>query len=75
MQQSIVKFIAVCVLAEPTHTVSPLTNRPGLRTLAPPHSYGNKRLQRQFDGLLMLGIVMPGTCLTVSVRQSNKFYD
>ena len=28
----------------------------------PPHSYGNQRLQRQFDGLLMMGIVMPETC-------------
>ena len=33
-----------------------------LRTLPPPHSYGNQRLQRQFDGLLMMGIVMPETC-------------
>jgi len=32
-----------------------------LRTLPPPHSYGNQRLQRQFDGLLMMGIVMPET--------------
>jgi len=23
---------------------------------------GNQRLQRQFDGLLMMGIVMPETC-------------
>jgi len=38
------------------------TNRPGLRTLPPPHAYGNQRLQRQFDGLLMIGIVMPETC-------------
>ena len=38
-----------------------LTNRPGLRTLPPPHSYGNQRLQRQFDGLLMMGIIMPET--------------
>jgi hypothetical protein len=31
--------------------------------LVPPHySYGNHRLQRQFDGLLMMGIVMPETC-------------
>ena len=36
--------------------------RPRLRTLPPPHSYGNQRLQRQFDGLLMMGIVMPETC-------------
>jgi len=33
-----------------------------LRTLPPPHSYGNQRLKRQFDGLLMMGIVMPETC-------------
>ena len=33
-----------------------------VRTLPPPHSYGNQRLQRQFDGLLMMGIVMPETC-------------
>ena len=39
-----------------------LTNRPRLRTLPPPHSYGNQRLQKQFDGLLMMGIVMPETC-------------
>jgi len=48
------------------------TNRPRLRTLPPPHSYGNQRLQRQFDGLLMMGILMPETCWAVSVRQSNK---
>ena len=36
--------------------------RPRLRTLPPPHSYGNQRLQRQFEGLLMMGIVMPETC-------------
>jgi hypothetical protein len=34
----------------------------GLRTLPPPHSYGNQRLQRQFDGLLMMGTIMPETC-------------
>jgi len=39
-----------------------LTNRPQLRTFPPPHSYGNQRLQRQFDGLLTMGIVMPETC-------------
>jgi hypothetical protein len=48
---------------------------PRLRTLPPPHSYGNQRLQLQFDGLLMMGIIMPETCWAVSVRQSNKFYD
>jgi len=42
--------------------VQQLTNRPRLRTLPPPHSYGNQRLQRQFGGLLMMGIVMPETC-------------
>jgi len=52
-----------------------VTNRPRLRTLPPPHSYGNQRLQRQFHGLLMMGIVMPETCWEVSVRQGNKFYD
>ena len=45
---------------------------PRLRTHPPPHSYGNQRLQRQFDGLLMTGMVMPETCWAVSVRQSNK---
>jgi hypothetical protein len=52
-----------------------LANRPRLRKLPPPHSYGNQRLQRQFDGLLMMNIVMPETCWAVSVRQRNKFYD
>jgi hypothetical protein len=33
-----------------------------LRTLPHPHSYRNQRLQRQFDGLLMMGIIMPETC-------------
>jgi hypothetical protein len=32
-----------------------------LGTLPPPHSYGNQRRQRQFDGLMM-GIIMPETC-------------
>ena len=39
-----------------------LTNQPRLRTLPPPHSYENQRLQWQFDGLLMMGIIMPETC-------------
>jgi hypothetical protein len=39
-----------------------LTNRAQLRTLPSPHSYGNQRLQRQFDELLMMGTVMPETC-------------
>ena len=47
-------------------------NRPLLRTLPPPHSHRNQRLKRQFDGLLMIGIVMPETCWAVSVRQNNK---
>jgi len=47
-------------------------SRGRLRTLPPPHSYGNQRLQLQFDGLLMMGIIMPETCWAVSVRQSNK---
>jgi len=47
-------------------------SRGRLRTLPPPHSYGNQRLQGQFDGLLMMGIVMPETCWAVSVRQGNK---
>jgi hypothetical protein len=34
----------------------------GLLTLPPPHSYGNQRLQRQFNGILMMGIVKPKTC-------------
>jgi len=52
--------------------VESVLSRPRLRTLPPPHSYGNQRLQRQFDGLLMMGIVMLETCRAVSVRQSNK---
>jgi hypothetical protein len=54
---------------------NPLTNRPRLRTLPPAHLYENQRLQRQFDGLLMMGIVMPETCWAVSAQQGNKFYD
>ena len=46
--------------------------RPWLRTRPPPDSYGNQRLQRQFDELLIMGIIMPETCWAVSVRQSNK---
>jgi hypothetical protein len=42
--------------------VGVLTNRPRLRTRPPPHSYINQRLQQQFDGLLMMGILMPETC-------------
>jgi len=60
-------FSAVVSLLQPS-----LTNRPRLRTRPPPHSYGNQRLQRQFDGLLMMGIIMPETCSAVSVRQSSK---
>jgi len=36
--------------------------RPWMRTLPPPHSYGNQRWQRQFDGLLMMGIIMSEAC-------------
>jgi len=36
-------------------------SRPRLRTRPPPHLYQNRRLQRQFDGLLMMGIIMPET--------------
>ena len=43
-----------------------------VEVFSPPHSYGNQRLQGQFDGLLMMGIVMPETCWAVTVRQSNK---
>ena len=32
----------------------------------------SNKLQRQFDGLLMMGIIVPETCWAVSVRQSNK---
>jgi hypothetical protein len=42
--------------------VEVFSNRPRLRTLPPAHSYGSQRLQRQFDGLLMMGIVIPETC-------------
>jgi hypothetical protein len=39
-----------------------VTNKPTTaENTSPPHSYGNQRLQRQFDGLLMMGIVMPET--------------
>jgi hypothetical protein len=91
MQQPIVKFTAlsyrhcstcfghyIAYHQEPVKLpLQPLvlTNRPRLRTLPPTHSYGNQRLQWQFDGLLMMGIVMPETCWAVSVRQDNKFYD
>jgi hypothetical protein len=36
--------------------------RPRLRTRPLLHSYGNQRMQRQFDGLLMMGIIMLKTC-------------
>jgi hypothetical protein len=42
-----------------------------VEVFSPPHSYGNQRLQRQLDGLLMMGIVML-ECWAVSVRQSNN---
>ena len=91
MQKPIVKFITLsyrhcstCFGHHNAHHQEPvkLPSQPlvsvwmwRLRTLPPPHSYGNQRLRRQFDGLLMMGIVMPETCWAVSVRQSNKFYD
>jgi hypothetical protein len=68
------RFVNKPTTAENT-SISRLTNRPRLRTLPPPHTYGNQRLQRQLVGLLMMGIVMSETCWAVSVRQSNKFYD
>jgi hypothetical protein len=49
-----------------------LTDWPRLRTLPPPHPYGNQRLQRQFDVLLMMGIIMSETCWAATVWQSNK---
>jgi len=46
-----------------------------LRTLPPPRSYGNQSPRRQFDGLPMMGVVMPEMCRAVSVRQSTyNFY-
>jgi hypothetical protein len=48
-------FLAVVILLV-------LTKRPRLRTLPPPHSYGNQRLRWQLDGLLMMGVVIPETC-------------
>ena len=74
MQQSIVKFYCFVVQTLLNMEVFSAVV-PRLRTLPPPHSYGNQRLQRQFDGLLMMGMVMPETCRAVSARQSNKFYD
>jgi hypothetical protein len=46
-----------------------LVNRPTRQ------SYGNQRLQRQLEGLLMMGTTVPETCWAVSTRQSNKCYD
>ena len=60
-----------CVLSR-GRFVSALINRPRLRTHPLPHSYGNQKLQREFDGLQMMGIIMPETCWAVSVRQSNN---
>jgi hypothetical protein len=37
------------VLAEPTHTITPLTNRPQLETHPPRHLYGNRRLRLQSE--------------------------
>ena len=48
-------------------------SRGRLRTLPSPHSDGNQRLQWQFDGLLMMDIVMPETCwaVKISILKSN----
>ena len=85
MQQSILKFYYFVVqtllnmfraLLWPSsgarQTAVAASSRPRLRTRPPPHSYGNQRVQRQLDGLLMMGIIMPESCWAVSVRQSNK---
>jgi len=65
MQQSIVKFYCF--------VVQTLLNM--LRTLLCPSSGARQTAVAAVtadDGLLMMGIVMPETCLAVSVRQSNK---
>jgi hypothetical protein len=76
MQQSIVKFdyfvvqtllnmfrVLLCPSSGARQNAVAATGfRPRLRTHPPPHSYGNKGQQWQFDGLLMMGIVMPETC-------------
>jgi multidrug transporter EmrE-like cation transporter len=36
---------------------------------------GNQKLQRQFNGLLKMGVVMPETCWATYVKQDNKFYN
>jgi hypothetical protein len=46
-------FSAVVVLLVGLSTDKPTTAENGTR---------NQRLQRQFDGLLMMGIVLPETC-------------
>ena len=56
-------------------TLSFINNRPMFYQLIVNKNtifYDDQRLQRQFDGLLMMGIIMPETCWAVSVRQSNK---
>jgi len=63
MQQSIVKFYCFVVQTLLNmFLVGGGSFLSRLRTLPPPHSNGNQRLQRQFDGLLMMGIIMPETC-------------
>ena len=41
-----------------------------LRTLPPPHSYGNQRLQWQFDGQFDARNMLSGVC-----DKAIKFYD
>ena len=80
MQQSIVKFIALsyrhcnmfralqCPSSGARQTAmaaSGFRMNVEVEVFSAEHSYGNQRLQRQFDELLMMGIVMPETCCSV----------
>jgi hypothetical protein len=47
-------------------------SRGRLRTHLPTLPYGNRQLQRQYDGLLMMGIVMPKTCWAVSQQTTAE---
>ena len=60
MQQSIVKFLA-------------LSYRYCSTCLGQYNAHHQEPVK--FDGLLMMGIVMPETCWAVSLRQGNTFYD